>query len=43
MAGKVASLLDLDSSAHIFGPEALGSFLRGDTPGTTIAADTGSP
>jgi isopentenyl phosphate kinase len=43
MAGKVASLLDLDSSAHVFGPDALGSFLSGGTPGTTIAAGNGPP
>lgn len=36
MAGKVRALLSLDSPAHVFGPEALGAFLDGDDPGTTV-------
>ena len=37
MAGKVRALLSLASTASVFGPEALPSFLAGDTPGTTVA------
>ena len=37
MAGKVRALLSLASPAHVFGPEALGTFLDGDNPGTTVA------
>jgi isopentenyl phosphate kinase len=36
MAGKVKALLALSSQAHIFGPDALASFLAGAEPGTTI-------
>ena len=36
MAGKVRALLALDSPAHIFGPDALGAFLAGADPGTTV-------
>lgn len=43
MAGKVTSLLGLDSPACIFGPDALDSFLSGATPGTTIDATSDSP
>lgn len=42
MAGKVRALLSLDGHARIFGPQAVGSFLAGETPGTLIdgSADT---
>lgn len=43
MAGKVRALLQLDAPAHIFGPQALDSFLAGDTPGTTIDGGCGPP
>jgi isopentenyl phosphate kinase len=36
MAGKVRALLDLPVPASIFGPEALGAFLRGEAVGTLI-------
>ena len=36
MAGKIRSLLALDSPAHVFGPDALGAFLAGADPGTTV-------
>jgi isopentenyl phosphate kinase len=36
MAGKVKSLLSLSAPASIFGPDALDSFLRGETVGTVI-------
>ena len=36
MAGKVRALLSLDGHARIFGPQAVGSFLAGETPGTLI-------
>jgi len=37
MAGKIRALLALSSPAHVFGPEALGDFLAGGDPGTTVA------
>jgi len=40
MAGKVQALLDLAMPAQIFGPDALGDFLDGGAPGTTV---DGSP
>lgn len=36
MAGKVQALLELETPASIFGPEALAAFLAGDSPGTLI-------
>jgi len=42
MAGKVRALLALDSPAHIFGPDALDTFLAGDAPGTTVDGTDGS-
>ncbi|GAD52292.1 isopentenyl phosphate kinase [Halarchaeum acidiphilum MH1-52-1] len=36
MAAKVRALLDLDAPASVFGPDALGGFLRGEGPGTVI-------
>ncbi|UPW02347.1 isopentenyl phosphate kinase [Halorussus gelatinilyticus] len=36
MAGKVRALLDLGAPATVFGPDALGEFLAGETPGTRI-------
>jgi isopentenyl phosphate kinase len=36
MAGKVRTLLDLSTPAHIFGPADLDAFLRGESPGTRI-------
>ncbi|WP_424003905.1 isopentenyl phosphate kinase [Haloarcula salina] len=36
MAGKVRALLSLSSEAVVFGPDALGPFLAGERPGTTI-------
>jgi isopentenyl phosphate kinase len=36
MAGKVRALLALSSPAHVFGPDALGEFLAGESPGTTV-------
>jgi isopentenyl phosphate kinase len=36
MAGKVRTLLALDVPAHVFGPEGLRAFLRGERPGTEI-------
>ena len=39
MAGKVSALLELNSPAHIFGPDALDSFLTGASPGTTVYTD----
>ncbi|QLG62501.1 isopentenyl phosphate kinase [Halorarum salinum] len=36
MAGKVRELLALDAPAHVFGPDALGEFLAGGSPGTRI-------
>ena len=36
MAGKVRSLLALDTPASIFAPESLEEFLAGEAPGTTI-------
>ena len=39
MAGKIRALLALSSPAHVFGPEALGEFLAGGDPGTTVAGD----
>jgi isopentenyl phosphate kinase len=38
MAGKVRALLDLEVPAQIFGPDALASFVAGESPGTTIDA-----
>ncbi|MFC6757780.1 MULTISPECIES: isopentenyl phosphate kinase [Haloarcula] len=39
MAGKIRALLALSSPAHVFGPEALGTFLAGGDPGTTVAGN----
>jgi len=39
MAGKVRELLGLSGQARIFGPDAVGPFLAGDTPGTLIDGD----
>ncbi|WP_135303160.1 isopentenyl phosphate kinase [Haloarcula amylovorans] len=39
MAGKVRALLELESPAHIFGPDALPAFVAGESPGTTIDAE----
>ncbi|GGN90381.1 isopentenyl phosphate kinase [Haloarcula pellucida] len=39
MAAKVRALLELESPASVFGPDALSAFLDGDAPGTTIEAD----
>jgi isopentenyl phosphate kinase len=39
MAGKVRTLLDLGAPAHVFGPEGLAAFLRGESPGTRILGD----
>jgi isopentenyl phosphate kinase len=36
MAAKVRALLELDSPAHVFGPDALEAFLAGEEPGTRI-------
>jgi isopentenyl phosphate kinase len=36
MAGKVRTLVGLDTPASIFGPDDLGAFLAGERPGTTI-------
>ncbi|GAB7093026.1 isopentenyl phosphate kinase [Halolamina litorea] len=36
MAAKVRELLDLGAPASVFGPDDIGAFLDGDTPGTTI-------
>lgn len=41
MAAKVRTLLDLRARAHVFGPDALGSFLAGDAPGTEIRGEPG--
>ncbi len=42
MAGKVRALLGLASPAHVFGPEALGAFLAGSDPGTTVGGESDS-
>jgi len=42
MAGKVRALLALDSPAHIFGPDALESFLAGARSGTTVDGESSS-
>ena len=42
MAGKIRALLALDSPAHVFGPDALGAFLAGDDPGTTVGGTDSS-
>ena len=39
MAGKVRTLLDLGAPAHVFGPEGLTAFLRGESPGTRILGE----
>ena len=39
MAGKVRTLLDLEAPANVFGLEALGAFLAGGNPGTSIRRD----
>ncbi|MFW5903176.1 MAG: isopentenyl phosphate kinase [Halolamina sp.] len=39
MASKVRELLDLGAPASVFGAEAIGAFLAGDPPGTTIRGD----
>jgi isopentenyl phosphate kinase len=36
MAGKVRTLLDLSTPAHVFGPDGLEPFLAGGAPGTAI-------
>lgn len=36
MAGKVQTLLDSEATASIFDLDAIGAFLAGDSPGTTI-------
>lgn len=36
MAAKVRELLDLGAPAHIFGPDSVGAFLQGESPGTVI-------
>ncbi|MFW6321608.1 MAG: isopentenyl phosphate kinase [Halohasta sp.] len=36
MAAKVQELLDLGAPAHIFGPDAVGSFLSGERAGTLV-------
>jgi isopentenyl phosphate kinase len=36
MAAKVRALLELDASAHVFGPESLPAFLAGESAGTVI-------
>ena len=36
MAGKVRALLGLATPASVFGPDALGAFLAGESPGTLI-------
>ncbi|MFB6154547.1 MAG: isopentenyl phosphate kinase [Haloferacaceae archaeon] len=36
MAAKVRALLELDSPAHVFGPDDLAAFLAGEDPGTRI-------
>jgi len=36
MAAKVRALLELDSPAHVFGPESLSAFLAGESAGTVI-------
>lgn len=36
MAAKVRALLELDAAASVFGPDELGSFLDGGSPGTRI-------
>ena len=43
MAAKVRALLDLDAPAVVFGPDDLGAFVAGETPGTVVAGgpDTG--
>jgi isopentenyl phosphate kinase len=39
MAGKVRTLLGLESEAAIFGPEALSAYLAGESVGTTVGAE----
>ncbi|WP_423750573.1 isopentenyl phosphate kinase [Salinirarus marinus] len=39
MAGKVRTLLDLPTPAHVFGPADLDAFLRGESPGTRVHRD----
>ena len=36
MAAKVRALLELESRAHVFGPDSLEAFLAGEPAGTTI-------
>jgi isopentenyl phosphate kinase len=36
MAGKVRTLLDLPTPAHVFGPDGLSAFLDGGAPGTVV-------
>ncbi|WP_224449371.1 isopentenyl phosphate kinase [Haloprofundus salilacus] len=36
MAAKVRALLAMDAPAHVFGPESVGPFLAGESPGTRI-------
>lgn len=36
MAGKIKSLLTLSAPASVFGPDAIGAFLAGEQPGTTV-------
>lgn len=39
MAGKVTQLLSIAGRASVFGPDAVGTFLEGEEPGTTIVGD----
>ncbi|WP_435184622.1 isopentenyl phosphate kinase [Halobellus sp. EA9] len=39
MAEKVRALLELDSPAHIFGPDDLAAFLAGESAGTVVDGD----
>ncbi len=36
MAGKIRALLALDVPAQVFGPDGLGAFVAGESPGTTV-------
>ncbi|MFC6864970.1 isopentenyl phosphate kinase [Halomicroarcula sp. GCM10025817] len=42
MAAKVRALLALDAPAQVFGPDSLGAFLAGESPGTTIEGSGGA-
>ena len=37
MAGKVRTLLELDTEAHVFGLDGLTAFLSGGAPGTVVS------